>query len=367
MSDEPENWITFYEEKKGVYAEAYLALATANAKRGATEHEWLDAELNNFFDAADWLQTQTQWAEISQLASALWEDSEFLPDRGPSEKNLPFLEAGLEAARNVGDQKATCLRLISLGETQRALGQIETAIASFEEALNYARGDDDVDAQRLALYSLGLAWIDRDVPKSREIFEEAHNLPASPTRPQLQIDLLSGLAAALTQQQEIEPARTCIEQAYQLALDTRDVRRQADLSYQRGYLFTALAEYGNARENFELAAKSYEALDHAFGQGRSQQAIGNLDVQLGKVAEGINELEKALEILEDAGDEIMLPMTLIGLGQAHAMLNQKEKALQNLERAQILVERNKGNPKIAMLEAPLQQLLEYVKALPSSS
>jgi tetratricopeptide (TPR) repeat protein len=366
MSDEPD-WTAIYEESQKAHADAYLALAKENAKREAAAHEMLASELPNLLDVAGWLETQTQWAEITQLTAALWEESEFLPDRGPGQQNLPLLEAGLEAARNTGDQKAVCLRLISLGETYRALGQIEKAIASFEEALSYARQADDADAQRLALYSLGLAWVDREVPKALEYFQEAQNLPGSPARPQLEIDLLSGLAAALTQQQNYELAGTNIERAYQLALDTRDIRRQADLCYQRGYLFTALTEYAKARENFELAVNLYTTFDHAFGQGRALQAMGTLDVQLGNVAEGINELELALKILEDAGDEAMMPMTLIALGQTYAVLNKKDNALQNLERAQSLIEKYKANPRIAVLQAPLQQLLDYVRGMPSDS
>ena len=366
MSDEPD-WMAIYEESQKAHADVYLTLAKENAKRDATAHEMLASELPNLLDVAGWLETQTQWSEITQLTSALWEESEFLPDRGPGRQNLPLLEAGLEAARNMGDQKAVCLRLISLGETHRALGQIESAIASFEEALSYARQEGDVMAQRLAIYSLGLAWVDREVPKALEYFQEAQSLPSSPARPQLEIDLLSGLAAALTQQQNNELAGTYIEQAYQLALEARDVRRQADLCYQRGYLFTALTDYVKARESFEQAANLYATFDHAFGKGRALQAIGTLDVQLGNVAEGINELERALQILEEAGDEIMLPMTLIALGQTYAMLNKKETALQNLERAQSLVEKYKATPQIAVLETPLGQLLDYVRAMPSTS
>jgi tetratricopeptide (TPR) repeat protein len=366
MSDELD-WIAIYEESQKAHADVYLALAKENAKREAIAHELLASELPNLIDVADWLQTQTQWSEITQLTSVLWDESEFLPDRGPGRQNLPLLEAGLEAARNMADQKAICVRLLSLGETHRALGEIESAITSFEEALHYARQRGDVTDQRLALYSLGLAWVDREVPKSFEYFQEAQNLPSSPARPQLEIDLLSGLAAALIQQQNTELAGTYIEQAYQLALNVQDVRRQADLCYQRGYLLTALTDYAKARENFEMAINLYAGFDHAFGQGRALQALGTLDVQLGRAAEGISELERALQILEDAGDEIMLPMTLIAIGQTHAMLNKKENALQNLERAQSLVEKYKANPRIAVLEAPLGQLLDYVRAMPSNS
>lgn len=364
MSNEPD-WLSFYEASQQAYTGAYLALAKENARREPKAHATLADELSNLLSVADLLDAQTQSLELMQLTSALWEESEFLPDRGPGKHNLALLEAGLQAARVSGDQRAICLRLISVGETYRAFGQIENAIPCFEEALSWARLCNDTSVQRTAIYSLGLAWIDRDVSRASEYFQEAQNIPDSSFRPQLEIDLLSGLAAALIQQQNNEMAGTYIEKAYYLALNTQDKRRQADLCYQRGYLFTALTDYSHARESFATAANLYTDFDHAFGQARSLQAMGTLDVQLGQVNEGINELEQVLKLLEEAGDESMMPMSLIALGQTYLALGKKEKALQNLERAQSLVEKYKANPRIAMLQAPLQQLFDYAQTLPS--
>jgi tetratricopeptide (TPR) repeat protein len=366
MSNEPD-WLSFYEESQQAYTGVYLTLAKENARRDTLAHETLANELSNLLSVADLLETQTQWPELLQLTAALWEESEFLPDRGPGKQNLPLLEAGLQAARSTGDQRSIGLRLISLGETYRAFGEIENAIPCFDEALSLARQCNDTSMQRTALYSLGLASLDRDVAKASEYFQEALNIPGSSVRPQLEIDLLSGLAAALIQQQNNEMASAYIEKAYRLALETQDTRRQADLCYQQGYLFTAQADYTKARERFQTAANLYTAIDHAFGQARALQATGTLNVQLGQAIEGLNELERALKLIEEAGDESMLPMTLIALGQTYAALGQKENALQHLERVQPLIEKYKENPRIAMLQAPLQQLLDYAQKLPSTS
>jgi tetratricopeptide (TPR) repeat protein len=366
MSNEPD-WQSFYEESQQAYTGVYLTLAKENAKRDPRAHEALADEFSNLLSVAALLETQTQWPELMQLTAALWEESEFLPDRGPGRQNLPLLEAGLQAARSTGDQRSICLRLISLGETYRAFGEIENAIRCFEEALSWARLCNDTSVQRTALYSLGLAWIDRDVSRASEYFQEAQKIPDSSFRPQLEIDLLSGLAAALIQQQNYEMAGGYIEKAYRLALQTQDTRRQADLCYQQGYLFTALTEYSKARESFNTAANLYTDINHSFGQARALQAMGTLDVQLGQVTEGLNELERVLKLLDEAGDESILPMTLIAIGQTYAALGKKENALQNLERAQPLIEKYNANPRIAMLQAPLQQLLDYAQKLPSDS
>jgi hypothetical protein len=88
---------------------------------------------------------------------------------------------------------------------------------------------------------------------------------------------------------------------------------------------------------------------------------------MGKLAEGIQELEQALHIMDDIGDEVMLPMTLISLGQTYAASNNKERALHTLERARIVLEKYQSDPRIGGLQGPLQQLLDYVRGLPSDS
>ena len=141
MGVEPD-WSAIFEESQQSHADLYLELAKQNAKRNSDAHQTLADELPNLLTAADWLQTQAQWSEITQLTSVLWDESSFLPDRGPGKENLPLLEAGLQAARSEGDNKAICARLISLGETHRSFHHIDEAIDCYEEALSLSKQEN---------------------------------------------------------------------------------------------------------------------------------------------------------------------------------------------------------------------------------
>jgi tetratricopeptide (TPR) repeat protein len=382
LPDETPDWRLSFQECQQRLASAILTLAQENARREHQAHEALRPELGNLRLAASLLEQSARWPELVRLTSALWDESGFLPDRGPSQENLPLLEAGLRAARETGVEQEIGRRLISLGETRRALGQIEPAIACFEEALALARQPADPAAQRLALYSLGLAWLERDVSKSLPYLQAAQTLPEGATRPDLEIDLLSALAVALLQPEtagQVENAaglaRGYLEKAFALAQASLDERRLADLQYQRGYLAMATGDYAGARTAFAEALVHFKQLEHAFGQGRALQALGTLEFQLGyqlaqqgdaagmtRIAAGLAELEQALQLIEDANDEAMLPMTLFSLGQTYLTLGKLPEALRALERARELVEKFKAIPPIAALQAPLSQMLAYVRS-----
>ncbi len=357
MGNEP-NWSAFYDARELDHASLCVGLAQENARRDAQAHARLSEELRNFRVAANRLYKKAQWSELLSLTTSLWEESSFLPDRGPEQQNVSLLKEGLEAARALNDDSTICARLISLGEALRGLGQIEPAIAHFDEALTLARQQNDLSATRTTLCQLGMAWIDRDVSNALIYLKEAETLSDTVISPELEIDLLSGLAVAQTQQGEVEAAADYLERGIRLAQTQHDERRRADLIYQRAYLRTALSDFANARADFEEAANVFQALGHTFGYGRALQAMGGIDVQMGQTEQGETELKQAFHILEQAGDEANMPSLLASLGQAYILLNKLEQARTYLERALDVLEKYKEIPTMAALEAPLRQMYD---------
>lgn len=357
MSDEP-NWLEFYQDRQRSHADAYLAFAQERAQRDPATHAQLEAELPNLFGAAAWLRERADWPGLVRLTAALWEDSSFLPDRGPTPRTVPLLEDGLEAARALDDPVVTGARLNALGETLRALGQVEQAIALHDEALTLARQASDPVAVRATLCQLGLAWIDRDVSKALPYLAEAEAMAGAAADPAMEMDLLSGLATAYTQQGQAEVAAGYLDQALSLAQERQDLRRRADLLQRRGYLRSISGDFQTAEADFREAADSFEKIAHAFGHGRARQAMGVLHIQLGQVEQGVDELKRALQIHRQAGDNAFMPFTLTALGQAYLALGQIETARSYLERALEMIAELKALPRVAALEAPVRQLME---------
>jgi tetratricopeptide (TPR) repeat protein len=361
MSDEP-NWLEFYQDRQRSHADAYLAFAQAHAQRDPAAHDQLEAELSNLMTAAGWLRERADWPGLTRLTDALWDDSDFVPDRRLTHQAIPLLEGGLEAARALGDAATIGARLNALGETLAALGQIERAIALHDEALTLAQQANDLAAVRAALCALGIAWGDRDVSKALTYLTQAQDISGVPPDPALEIDLLGAMATAYTQQGQLELATGHLDRALNLAREEEYPYRQADLLYRRGYLRHASGDLAGAHADFQEAANLFRNLSHAFGRGRALQALGGLAIRAGQVEQGIAELEQALQIHRQAGDEGIMPFTLAALGEGYLHLEQPEPAQAHLEQALDMITALKAIPQVAALEAPVRQLLEYVQA-----
>ena len=86
-------------------------------------------------------------------------------------------------------------------------------------------------------------------------------------------------------------------------------------------------------------------------------------VQLGQVEQGLRELNRALQIHQQAGDSSMLPLTMTALGQTYMALGQIESARSSLEQALERIVQLKALPRIAALEAPVRQMIENLKTM----
>ena len=81
---------------------------------------------------------------------------------------------------------------------------------------------------------------------------------------------------------------------------------------------------------------------------------------MGQVEQGVAELERALRIHRQVGDEGMTPFTLAALGEGYLHLGQFETAQGYLEQALEMITAFGSISKAEALEGAVRQLLEYV-------
>src|SRR5262245_29511526 len=96
------SWLRFFEDRERLYANYYLDFAHQHARRDAVAYEQLEVESGNLFRTAAWLAEQNEAGSILNLATALWEQSDFIYSRGFLQRGLPLLQQAYQAARQLG-------------------------------------------------------------------------------------------------------------------------------------------------------------------------------------------------------------------------------------------------------------------------
>src|SRR5262245_15670137 len=102
MNSEP-NWLEFFQDREQLHAGYYLHFAQQHARRAPEAYERLELESGNLFKTAAWLAQHSEAEAILKLATALWQQTDFMRTRGFLQRGLPLLEQAHQAAQQLGD------------------------------------------------------------------------------------------------------------------------------------------------------------------------------------------------------------------------------------------------------------------------
>jgi class 3 adenylate cyclase/tetratricopeptide (TPR) repeat protein len=113
---------------------------------------------------------------------------------------------------------------------------------------------------------------------------------------------------------------------------------QAELLEQAGRLGMPAGRAGEARTQLERAIELFEQADESRSAARAGAALADVDVVEGRLEQAAARLESALPALEQAGPSAELAATLAQLGRMQALRGEHDGALLTLDRAARLAE-----------------------------
>ena len=261
-----------------------------------------------------------QIGDQAGLADVLDELGQVLWQLGRTQEALDHIHRGLELRRRLGIRPRVAASLLHLGLIQMHRGQLDPALACFDEALRKADGEQAMLSAALEAQGM-VALIRGDVQQARSRFEEALTLCEPLGKSPLLASILCHLGEALSVEGMLGEAESRLHQARELAHRLSDRRALSEIKRLLGVICL--------RRGDQPGALSYcqKALDQAQQTGLRHE-ISRALLSLGEAhaatlfdvsSEGEHPawdcFRRAVALLREVGDEAELALALSALGR----------------------------------------------------
>ena len=249
----------------------------------------------------------------------------------------------------VSDRKKEAHTILSVGQTQYALGQLTNAIESYNLALLLFRALNDLVGEANALNDMGIAHSSLgDMPKSVELYSQALVLFRKAGDKQGEGGALNNLAGIQWDIGDFDKALEFYLQALPLTRSIKDVQAEASVLGNIGEAYRSLGEYQRAFDYYEQSLKPTRAIKDHSGEAYLLDNMGSLYSSLGDFQTALPYLTRGLEIRRRIGDQVGEEISLNNLGSLYRRRRDFTKALEYYNQGLILA-RNIHSPETAEL------------------
>ena len=214
----------------------------------------------------------------------------------------------LQARELLGDQELTAVKtkailLADAAMCYKALGQVQAAIANYEQAVtNFDRAGDSA-GKAMALNSLAVAYLDSGkFPEFERYYGQAKDL-------------------------------------FKAASNKRG---EALLAYNLAQYDVLQGHFADSVPLYEESLANFRAAHDSKGEGQVLRGLGLAHLYLGRAGKSLEYYQQALPLAEASGSIEAQWDCALGMGKAYKVLGQTDKAVEYLERAVALVEKERS-------------------------
>ena len=237
--------------------------------------------------------------------------------KGCTRKALDHLHAAHENYCLTDQQAGAARSLISLANLYRQAGNTDNAMLFYDAAISAARRCDDQTVTAQALSNKAAFLINSGEPSAAEVLLDEAQLLSRETGPVF-ATVLNHQAVLLMHDQRYDEASTLLNQAESAAAGN-SYYAGAAIRFTRGRLMMRTGDYPQALNLFQQAQELDRQAGYARGMADDLEAMADIHEQLGQDEAALDCLERSIKI--------------------HALTENREKVLENLERLESLAER----------------------------
>ena len=321
-----------------------------------------DRERGNVEAGFTWARSQIAADEtLARLCSEYLGGGAFILDlRLHPLEQISWLEAGLAAARSVGDHGAAGRHLGNLGNAHLDLGQPRRAIECYEQVLAIAKSIGDHQGESYALGSLGNAWAELGEPRRAiEYYECDLAIAREIADRRGEESTLGNLGGAYVAIGEPRRAIGYMERELEIAHELGDRRGEGSALGNLGVAYAALGEPNRAIEYYQRSLKIARELGDRRREGGSLGNLGRAYAALGERRKAIEYNEKYLTVARMIGDRRGEAKASWNLGLVYSVTGDLARAAE-LMSASVKFEREIGHADAA---SHAEQLAEIQRQL----
>jgi tetratricopeptide (TPR) repeat protein len=216
---------------------------------------------------------------------------------------LTVMEAGLAAARHVGDTRAEGDALGNLGIAYRALQRFEEAIGCYQQSLTIFREADDRRTEGMALSSLGIAYAElQRFEEAIGCFQQSLAICREVGDPLGEGQALGNLGIAYRALRRFEEAITCQQQSLTIFRETGDRRGEGMLLGNLGIAYAELRRFEEAIDCSQQSLAICREVGDRYGEGNALDDLGAAYQEIGQRDRAAMCWREAAAAMRDAGD-----------------------------------------------------------------
>lgn len=285
---------------------------------------WLDAERANLLEAG----RRGGPASVLHLSETVWR---YLDTGGYNDDALTLHTRALDAARDLGDERAEAMVRRMLGSTMARMGNDRDAIDHLEWALAAFRRTGDRLFEAATLSFLGCVYGKRgELDEARRRFERALALADPDERWYLHCAVRINHSRNLLSLGRAEEARRHLDAAFALCQDNQDNQDKNIECNAVNLLSKIYLHIGQYEDAFEHACRGLALAREAGFRAQEADCLGVLGViyrSRGDGEQALRHHEEATMLARAVGDTELLAETLNALAATHASAGRRAEAL----------------------------------------
>jgi tetratricopeptide (TPR) repeat protein len=252
-------------------------------------------------------------------------------------------QAALEAWKRRGDLRSAARACWRIGLAQGQLGSLEESLRRHLEAAGLAEqsGDRLLESEIRSEAGIAQAYVaDREdrFEGARRQCQTALDLSRQLAAKAAEAKALDCLGEVAYYSQHLEQALELYDEAGRLWDELDDPWGRAQTLLYRGYVYSDLSRFDEARACYERARPFWDAHGDRRERAIALVAEARLLGRLGEYQEAANRFSAALALLEPMGDVVWEGSSLTGIARVYLDMGETRSALQYWERASRMFE-----------------------------
>jgi tetratricopeptide (TPR) repeat protein len=254
--------------------------------------------------------------------------------RGDGDRALAYLAQSKLLQQALNNRVGLAATLHTMGAIYQETGQYEQALACYRRVLPLHQEMDDHAGVAAALHHIGLAYHAAGQPgEALEHFESAHTIQGQTGDRAGQAVTLTNMGLAYRELGRFDQALDCYEQAGATLAAIGDPVGLANSLGHSGSLFLEIGGYQRALDHFQDALAIWESQDDVEELAAAYSHLGQVHQSQGDYTAALEHFEKALHLLDQGGERAQAIGVLNSVGTVHDLSGAAEKAVAHYEQA----------------------------------